>query len=215
MNSCVFDLETISNPAIIPFLPEVEANKTLKNPEKIAADIEKKKADQLAEMGLNPSQLLICCGSFLDLETDEMKSFVLSPELDERALLMDVWEHLHDYERFVTFNGINFDVEALKFRSLINKVGPSVMISQRKYQIENHVDVRMILGQWEKFAKGDLDYYSKIILGPDEGGKTKGVKGSDVQGMWNDGKYEEIREYCERDVRILGAVYQRLIGYYI
>ena len=215
MNSCVFDLETIANPVIIPFLPEVEANKNMKDPVKIANDIAKKKTAQVEKMGLDPTQSLICCASFLDLETDEMKSFMLSPELDERTLLTDVWEHLYDYKRFISFNGNSFDVPMLKFHSLINKVYPSVILSQKKYQIENHVDVRMILGNWDNNAKGTLDYYSKIILGPAAGGKTEGVDGSMVQGMWNDGKYDEIKKYCERDVRILGAVYRRLIGYYI
>ena len=216
MKTVVFDLETIADPSVIPLLPKVEASKNLKDPVKIAADLEKKKAAQIAGMGLNPSQLLICCASFLDLETDKMTSIMLNPEtLNERELLIEVWEYLHNYERFVTFNGINFDVEALKFRSLINKVYPSVIISQQRYRMENHVDVRMVLGQWDKYCKGDLDYYSKIILGPEAGGKTEGVTGADVQPMWDKGEYDKIREYCERDVRILAQVYERLIGYYI
>jgi len=216
MRTMIFDLEIIANPAIIPLLPEPEANKTMKDPVKIAADIAKKKAAQVEKMGLEPTQSLICCASFLDLETDEMSSFMLDPgTLHEKALLLNVWEHLHDYERFVSFNGNSFDIEMLKFHSLINKVYPSVILSQRRYKIENHVDVRMILSNWDTNAKGTLDYYSKIILGPETGGKTKGMTGADVQPAWDAGEYEKIQKYCERDVRILAAVYQRLIGYYI
>ena len=215
MNTVIFDLETIANPAVIPLLPDVEPARNLKDPVKIAADIEKKKAAQVDKMGLEPTQALICCASFLDLEADEMRSIMLTPELDEKLLLTEIWQELHPFERFVTFNGISFDVEMLKFRSLINKVYPSAIISQRRYKIENHIDVRMILGNWDNNARGSLDYYSKIILGPGAGGKTEGVDGSMVQGMWDDGKYDAIQKYCERDVRILAEVYKRLLGYYL
>ena len=39
MKICTFDLETIADKSKIDLLPEVEANKTLKDPAKIEADI--------------------------------------------------------------------------------------------------------------------------------------------------------------------------------
>ena len=56
---------------MIPLLPEVIPNKTLKDPEKIALDIANKKKKQIADMGLNPHTNLICCASFKDVDSGE------------------------------------------------------------------------------------------------------------------------------------------------
>jgi len=49
---CAFDLETIANKTMVDILPEVKPAGNLKDPEKIKADIEKKKKDQIADLGM-------------------------------------------------------------------------------------------------------------------------------------------------------------------
>lgn len=215
MKTVVLDLETIPNPAIIPLLPEPEAKANLKDPEKIAADIEEKRMKLIEEMALNPHCNLICCCSMYDIDSGETKSIMLPADGSgtEKDLLLQVWDTFHCFDRFVTFNGNAFDIPVLRFHSMIHRVIPSVNISTAKYRIENHIDCRAILGDYSQFAKGNLDWYCKIILGADNG-KTEGCNGAMVQHLWDCGCYSEIKEYCENDVRILAQLYRRMEGYY-
>jgi len=213
MRSIIMDIETIANPAILPFLPPVEAKGTLKDPEKIAADIAEKKQKQIETLGLDKTTSLICCVTTLDVDEGEPQSIMLNPDtLDEKALLEKFWEVVHPYERYVTFNGNSFDIPVLTFRSMINRVQPSVQISTQKYRITNHIDVRAILGNWDTYAKGTLDFYSKIILGES---KADDVDGSFIQSLWDCACFEEIAEYNRKECLSLREIYKRMVGFYI
>lgn len=211
MRKLVYDLETIADPKVLEFLPPVEANKSLKNPEKIAEDIAKKKVKQIEELGLDKTTCLVCCVSMMDVDKKEPFHILLDPDLNEKILLDKFWEIASEYDRFISFNGIPFDAPILTFRSMVNRVQPSVTISIKKYQITNHIDLRMILGDWDKYAKGTLDFYAKI-LGVE--GKTEGLDGSLVQQMWDCGCYQEITDYCDQDVLATRRLYERMNGYY-
>jgi len=209
---CVLDLETIANPAAIAALPEAEGKAGTKDPDKIAAQIEVKKKKQIEDLGKNPHTNIICVGSFQDFKTKEMTSFVLDKDLNEAKMLQDIWDYIYDYNYFVTFNGKSFDIECLRFHSMLHKVPISVAISQEKYKSDNHCDVRMVLAKDEKFAKGQQGFFTQMILGE---GKPDGVDGSFVQHLWNCSCYDEIKDYCEDDVEKLGRLYERMIGYYV
>jgi len=163
MRIVAFDLETIANPAMIEFLPAVEPRGGLKDPEKIKADIEEKTLRQREEMGLDKWFSLICCASFKDLESGDIVSFSLAENMDENKLLTEIWDHLHQYTRFVSFNGIEFDVPVLIAHSAIHRIQPSVDISIKKYSNANHADLRMILNNWDRYAKGNFDFFKLFI----------------------------------------------------
>ena len=208
-----FDLETIANKDMIKYLPEIEPNKTLKDPEKIKADIEKKKQKQIDELGVNPHTNIICCACFKDVDSDKKFSLMLNPDtLDEKELLLDIWNIINDYQIFVTFNGMSFDVECLKFHSMLNKIPYTDIkdISQRKYDINsNHIDIRMRLTRNNEYAKGTQDFFSSIILG-----ESIENKGSEIQAFWDSGQYDKISKKCINDVDVLSKLYHRLYGYY-
>ena len=56
----VTDIETIPNVDVVDLIPEPKAHGGLKDPVKIAADIEKKKAEAVDKMGLDPNFGRIC-----------------------------------------------------------------------------------------------------------------------------------------------------------
>lgn len=214
IRTLVFDIETIGNPAMMDLLPPVEANKTLKDHFKIQMDIEAKQQAQRDKMGLDPTTNLICSLAVKDVDTGDENAWMLNAYLSNEAdLLGEFWEVAHGYDRFVTFNGMAFDLPVIKFHSMLRGVRPSVDIKCNKYRIENHVDLRMILANGNEFARGSQDFYCKLILGPDQG-KPAGIDGSMVQQYWDSELYEEIREYNMDDVRKLALLYQRLLGYY-
>lgn len=213
MKKLVFDIETIRNPAMIDLLPEPEADTRMRDPIKITADIKRKKQVQVDQMGLDPTQNLICVIGMMDIEDMNPITLNLDPEtLDEKKLLEDFWTNGASYGQFISFNGMAFDVPTIKFHSMVHQVPMTVKLSEVKYRINNHVDVRMILGSWDKYAKGTQDYFCQILLGE---GKPEGIDGSKVQGMWDAGRYQEIADYCSDDVKKLGELYKRMVGYYV
>jgi len=210
---CAFDFETIADPFKVDLLPVIKQNKNLKDPDKIKADIDKKKEKQFSEMGLNPHTNLICCASFQDVYTGEKRTIQMFdiPSISQyKEYLCSIWETLSRYGTYTTFNGIAFDIEVLKFHSMIHRVKPVFDIGQNKNRITNHVDVRMLLGRNNDHAHGSLSYYSKIILGEEQG-----ASGSEIQKLWDDREYEKIKEKCEKDVDCLSRIYIKLKGYYV
>ena len=214
--TCLFDLETITDPSVIDILPEPEPDSRLVNKDKIAADIEKKVQKQIDMLGVDPKTNLICCASFADFEEKKTTSFTLEPLEKgsvltlgdkEAILLRDIWEHMKPYNRFVTFNGNSFDVECLNFHSAIRGVEIAIRLSQNNYRPVNHYDLRMVFARGNSRAKGKFDFFAKRFGAT---GKD-GLDGSMVQGMWDAGEIEDIKKYCESDVRNLYHVYKRLI----
>ena len=212
MSTVALDIETIADRSLMPMLPPVEAAGNLKDPEKIKADIEKKQEKQIVEMGLDPRWNLICCVGLYD-GTSEPQAIVLQDESEagERALLEATWEALHRYELFVSFNGSEFDVPIINLHSLFRRVRPAVRISTRRYQIDNHVDVRAVLSGWEKFAPGNLDFYLQRVLGRS---KPKQIGGSDVQHYWDVGMKDDIATYCMGDAKDTWDLYQAVKTYF-
>ena len=80
MKTLIMDIETIADPSVIPFLPPVEAKGGLKDPVKIAADIEEKKQKQIETLGLDKTTCLICCVTTLDVDEGEPQSIMLDPD---------------------------------------------------------------------------------------------------------------------------------------
>jgi len=213
MKNLVLDLETIANPAMLDQLPPVKVDSRLKDPEKITVQRAEKEVQQIEKMGLDKTTALICCITTIDVENEICKSVELDPKtLDEGALLESFWEIAHPFTRFVSFNGIAFDVPMLMFRSMVNRVQPSVRIATQKYRITNHLDLRALLNDWDMRAPGTLDFYSKVILGES---KADGMDGSFVQAMWDVGCYDEIKEYNQAECWSLKSIYERMVGYYI
>jgi len=210
-----WDIETIADKSVIPFLPPVKPNGTLKDAIKIKADIEKKEIDRIAKLGLDPTTARICCfGWHYDFGKEKTHHLILkdeSPEA-EKALIQKTWDILSTGDHFVTFNGISFDVPMLLMRSLINRVRPAVQISTKKYTIQNHTDVRAVLSNWDAYKPGTLDYYSRLLLGKTPKGE---FDGSDVQMMYEMEMFEDIGNYCKQDTQCTFEIYELLTQYYL
>lgn len=131
----------------------------------------------------------------------------------ERKLIQEAWEVLYQYDHFISFNGIAFDVPLLNLHSMFLHVRPSVKISTRKYMVENHTDLRAILGGWEKFAPGKLDFYMSRMFG-DDAGKPDHIDGSMVSHYWDAGMHDEIGEYCEKDAQDVMKFYTEAKKYH-
>ena len=212
MKICSWDFETIKDSSRVDFLPEIKPDKRIVIPAKIEANIAKKKQEQIDKMALNPAFAIPCVFGWHD--GNETHSLILEEETPaaEKDLLIKIWKELKKYEQFVTFNGMSYDVPVLLMRSMIHHVQPTVKISRKRYSNQNHCDVRMVFGDWDKFAVGKLPYFSMLLLG--KSSKDE-LSGDQVQEYWDMDLKDDIAKYCEADCQVTFELYDLLSKYYL
>ena len=146
---------------------------------------------------------------------------------DEASLLQHFWAGLaNKYQAVVTFNGRNFDCPFLMLRSAVLGIRPSVNMmsgtrwdfkvggsSSDRYSGIEHIDLQDKLcfsGGFDKQGatrKFNLDFYTKAfgIASP----KSETIAGDKVPKFFAEGRSREIAEYCMRDVRATGDLYEK------
>jgi len=193
----VLDFETIRCQKAIPFIPE-------KGP--------RDRTDPAEKLAFDPNFIQPCVAGFCEdgkCWSIGQNDFEIDPE---RQLIQAVWDELESADTIVTFNGHSFDLPLLLRRSWYHGIKPSKRIDMRKYQTGNHIDVRMVLANWDSYARGNLDLYGNLKLGI---GKTEGIDGSQVQGFWDRGEYDAIKRYCEDDCLLTWRLFESLKGIYL
>jgi len=211
------DIETIVDEEQFKNLPPVEVKSgNTKDPQKLKAKGDEAAKKRRAEAGLNPHCNLICVFGWCDHDMNSGR-VVLEDDTaaGEKHLLEQAWEIMAAQGTgpgLVTFNGFAFDVPIIKLHSLFHRIRPAVSIDNRKYQVGNHLDLRMVLGNWDPYAPGKLDYYLKRLLGR---GKPETIDGSLVQDYWDDGQKDKIADYCEGDARDVMELYQVVKAFFL
>jgi len=216
----VVDIETIPNMDVVDLIPEPKAHGAIKDPVKIAADIEKKKAEAVDKMGLDPNFARICVIGYAQRIDGEITTsdYHLKEATDEaeRELLAAFWEKAKMHGKIVTFNGAGFDIPFLMRRSWLLGVKPTRTFETVAWKCatgeSNHIDVRLVLSGGDMKAKGSMDLYGKLKLGQ---GKTEGMDGSQVWEYWQAGRADEIVEYCKDDCCRTFELAESLYGYYL
>jgi hypothetical protein len=149
---------------------------------------------------------------------------------DEASLFQHFWGGMDGkYKSVVTFNGRNFDCPFLMLRSAVLGIRPSVnMMAGTKWEFKiggsasdrysgvEHVDLQDKLcfnGGYDKFGatrKFNLDFYTKSfgIASP----KSETIAGDKVPIFYAEGRTREIAEYCMRDVRATGELYEKWVS---
>lgn len=200
-NAVVLDFETIRDPKAVPFIPE-------KGP--------RDRTDPAEKLAFDSNYIMPCVAGFCtatDAWSIGLDDFAdVNGQCPEYWLIEAVWDELAKFDTVVTFNGFSFDVPLLLKRSWFHGIKPTKIISTRKYAVENHIDVRMVLGNWDSYARGNLDLYAALKFGER---KTDGVDGSKVQGLWDAKEYRKIHEYCKDDCRLTWKLFESLKGFYL
>jgi len=124
-----------------------------------------------------------------------------TPDQRERHLL-------EDFSRFVgkarpvlvTYNGRSFDLPVIALRSLCHAVPLGWYYRERglryRFSEEGHLDLCDWLADHGATRAGKLDSVARLIGLP---GKV-GIDGSQVEGLYAEGKLEDIQTYCLADV---------------
>lgn len=130
----------------------------------------------------DPSALDISVGSFYDSETDRYTTVTV----DE---LSRVWPLIERADALVGFNSNHFDIP------LLNKYYPGDLTTIKSIDLLE--EVRRSLGRRLR-----LDSIAEATVGAKKSGH-----GLQAVRWWREGKIDEIKKYCEQDVRVTKKVF--------
>ncbi len=157
MKTISIDIETMPNTDMLERLPEVKPDTRLKDEEKIKADIEKKKADQIEKMALNPLYGKIAAVGYYN---DEVQKADIK---NEAEMIEDILGCcLSNY--IVTWNGKSFDFDFIIKRGVILGVCDLKLLdTYASRYAHTHFD---LMEKWCGFGKFlSLNEISYAILG--------------------------------------------------
>ena len=124
----------------------------------------------------------------------------------EAEILEKFWATIRKYSTFITFNGRAFDCPYILMRSAVHKIKPTKNLIPYRYSDKEHIDLFDQLTFYNTTKRFNLDYFCKRfgIISP----KSEGVTGLDVPELFSKGEYQQIAEYCMRDVIATGELFQ-------
>jgi uncharacterized protein YprB with RNaseH-like and TPR domain len=122
---------------------------------------------------------------------------------DEEVMLREFWSFTELFLRWklVGFNIYAFDIPFLVARSF--KYG--IRIPDLKYRV---VDLRLMLSFGNKYAKGKLEDFARLLCVP---AKLNGLTGAEAISLWHDGNYDDLKSYVLQDVNITAQIFERCL----
>ncbi len=212
----VFDLETI---------PDVSGLRTLLDSDAALSDAEvaaqafaarrEKTGSDFLQHHLHQVAAISCV--FRDDEGFRVRSLG-SLDDAEPKLIQDFYRIVERYTpQLVSWNGGGFDLPVLNYRALIHGINAArfweMGDEDRDFKWNNylsryhtrHLDLMDHLAMYTGRANAPLDDLAKLCGFP---GKM-GVDGSQVWSLYQEGRLQEIRDYCETDVVNTYLVYCR------
>ena len=130
----------------------------------------------------------------------------------EKQILEKFWTFLNHGDRFISFNGRQFDGPFLMIRSAIHGVVPKRDLVGNRYRFHPNCDLREVLNfngalNWRQM-RFNLDLACKSF--GITSSKTEGMDGRAVETLYRSGRYEDIATYCLEDVRATCELYLKL-----
>jgi predicted PolB exonuclease-like 3'-5' exonuclease len=226
-----FDIETMPNIRISEecrpkFDPDDVKLGNLKDQVKIDAKLKDAEANfrenSVKKMSVTPSLAQLCTfvGMKYDTGTEEVLEKVSIQvtkdyDADDLDAATDGWEFIRKMyqERtpMVSFNGIGFDMPIMWHRAISQDIPVNRSMYDRltpRYGNMFHYDLLGILAGWtlDKMKGHKLDFFLNLY----GIGSKGGMDGSQVYGAWQEGKYNEIQQYCESDVLQTCKLFKRV-----
>lgn len=124
---------------------------------------------------------------------------VVYKPLPEEEILKTFWQYAEKVEKFISFNGRNFDIPFLMLRSAVLKIKPSVNFIGSRFNTSKHIDLLEQFTFYGLIKKFNLDFYCQAF--GIESPKSKGVSGMEVKQLYEAGRIKEIAVYCGQDIR--------------
>lgn len=125
----------------------------------------------------------------------------------EKEILTKFWETASNVGRFVGHNIWNFDLPFIYKRSIINGVRPRWDISFARYRNFPIYDTQQEWELWGFQKAQKLDTLAKVFNFPTSKDE---MDGSMVWNYYQQGKIDEICNYCMKDVELTRQVYYKM-----
>ncbi len=141
--------------------------------------------------------------------TDEQNVEIIKGE--ENEILKAWWQVASGADLFIGHNIMDFDLRFIFKRSIINKIKPAARHLNLSFARYRSFPIFDTMREWEKWSTSfiSLDTLAKA-LGL-KSSKDGGIDGSQVFDFYLAGKYDEIYDYCKRDVELTRKIYKRMI----
>lgn len=152
----------------------------------------------------HPFHKIICIGAIIAKRSERgweivSKGAPHAGERPEKELIRSFVNRIAELQpTLVTFNGSGFDLPVLRYRAIVHRIsapGLAALPYFNRYS-QQSVDLCDVLASYGT-ARATLHEISKTLGFP---GKASGIDGSDVAGLYAEGRIEEISAYCLEDV---------------
>ena len=130
---------------------------------------------------------------------------------EESSILKAWWQVADSADLFIGHNIMDFDLRFIFKRSIINKIRPAAKHLNLSFARYRNFPIFDTMREWEKWSTSyiALDTLAKA-LGL-ESSKNGGIDGSKVFDYYLAQKFDEIYEYCKRDVELTRKIYNRMV----
>jgi len=215
MRQIILDIETKPNPDLVDIFNEgIKAPANIKDPDKIAAAIEKKKLASRKAMSVSSHFCEIVCVGVMELGRPETAAV---PTLKEFGAWLDGALNrpkdggrleIHDPLEIITYNGKNFDIPALinSFARHPKYISANTFQALRdclKFKTEfnqiRHTDLMVELCGFKEFMP--LDTMLKIYCGTEK--ETLGDE------FFSTATDEELKKHCLEDLTYTEQLYNK------
>lgn len=145
----------------------------------------------------------------LEIRKDGNRTFISGTE---ELILRKFWDFLGERDRFISFNGRQFDGPFLMIRSAIHGIVPKRDLVGYRYSFHPNCDLREALSFWgsvySRQYRFNLDLACKSF--GIQSSKREGMDGRAVETLYREERYEEIAVYCLEDVRATAELYHKI-----
>jgi hypothetical protein len=204
----VVDIETSGIANAAEFLEPVQADKRLKDPEKIAADLAEKEAARLDKLALDWNVGRIVALAWWT-EREGVSVRICQDEAQERAALVEFWRECR-HRTIVGFNIKGFDLKFMVRRSQLLRV-PYPILDFSKYSRKGITDLYLDLtfndGTYDQGAmRRTLHAFCRrfgIVV-------TDTVSGAEIPKLVAAGEWDSVASHCIADVEATVELAMRL-----
>ena len=215
-----FDIETIPDTASIRLLEKLPA--TLSDAEVAEFAFQQRRAKTGSDFMPHHLQRIVAISCCLRWGDKVHIGTLGKPDSSEAEIVGEFFKLIDKYTpQLVSWNGSGFDLPVLHYRALIHGIqaarywdmGEGDFRDSKDFKWNNyisryhsrHCDLMDLLAMYSGRANAPLDDLAKMcgFVG------KMGMDGSQVWQAYQDGKIDEIRDYCETDVANTYLVFQR------
>ncbi len=191
MTRLIFDIETI---------PADRSKKDL-----IETLAKKNKEDAFKDSGLDGNFGRIFCIAHIKEPPESNKAKIIKGE--EKEILKEFWEIARDVDVFIGHNVMDFDLKFIYKRSIVHNIQPTRQLNFARYRSMPIYDTMREWEKWSMRSATSLDTLANIF-----NFKTSKDKmcGSEVYGKYLEKKFDEIYEYCKKDVELTRKIYYKM-----